>query len=108
MNILIINAFGNSSSSKSNFHLFTSIIKKTLKKESINFGIENIIYTYRTPYDLDDYIFDYGLNSESKNEQINKRNFDKIDIVFIDGTEKFLPCFKYPFKRINMENIINY
>ena len=91
MNILIINAFGNSTSSKSNFHLFTSIIKKTLKKESINFGIENIIYTYRTPYDLDDYIFDYGLNSESKNEQINKRNFDKIDIVFIDGTEKFLP-----------------
>ena len=50
----------------------------------------NFLYKYRTPYDIDDHLYDYALNSNDIKSEF-KRNFDKIDIVFIDGNEKFLP-----------------
>ena len=59
MNILIINAFSNNSNGKARFLSFTNIIKTTLKRISHNSGIENLNYIYRTPDNLDDYIFDF-------------------------------------------------
>ena len=89
MNILIINAFSNNSNGKARFLSFTNIIKTTLKRISHNSGIENLNYIYRTPDNLDDYIFDFIYNTIEGD--IKRKNFEKLDIIFIDGTEKFLP-----------------
>ena len=90
MNILFVNGFGSSPSGKARFNSFTNIIKSILKKISQKSGMGNFLYKYRTPYDIDDHLYDYALNSNDIKSEF-KRNFDKIDIVFIDGTEKFLP-----------------
>ena len=89
MNILIINAFSNTRNGKAKFLSFTNIIKNTFKRISQNSGIENLNYIYRTPDNLDDYIFDFIYNTIEGD--IKRKNFEKIDIVFIDGTENFLP-----------------
>ena len=90
MNILFVNGFGTSPSGKARFNSFTNIIKSILKKISQKTGMGNFLYKYRTPYDIDDHLYDYALNSNDIKSEF-KRNFDKIDIVFIDGNEKFLP-----------------
>ena len=92
MNILIINAFGNNLSGKAKFSSFTKIIKNTFKKLQNKSGIETFNYTYREPDNLDEYLFDYEFNtSEGLKSDTKKKNFDKLDIIFIDGTEKYLP-----------------
>ncbi len=89
MNILIINAFSNTRNGKAKFLSFTNIIKNTFKRISQNSGIENLNYILRTPDNLDEYIFDFIYNTIEGD--IKRKNFEKIDIVFIDGTENFLP-----------------
>ena len=89
MNILIINAFSNTTNGKARFLSFANLIKTTFKRISHNSGIENLNYIYRTPDNLDDYIFDFIYTTIEGD--IKRKNFEKLDIVFIDGTENFLP-----------------
>ena len=93
MNILIVNAYGRSSNSKDKFTSFCTIIKNILRKVSDNSGIDNFYFIYRTPNTINDFIYNYECNpgEETKENIINKKNFDKIDMVFIDGNEKYLP-----------------
>lgn len=93
MNILIVNAFGKSLNDKKKFASFCSIIKNLLKKLSENSGIDNFNFIYRTPNTITDFNYNYECNpgEESKESLINKKNFDKLDMVFIDGNEKYLP-----------------
>ena len=93
MNILIINAFGNSQSGKSKFSSFTKIIKNIFKSLSQNSLIETFNYIIKEPNNLDEYLYDYEFNTNETTTKSNtkKKNFEKIDIIFIDGTEKYLP-----------------
>ena len=93
MNILIVNAFGNSTSEKTRFTNFCTIIKNIFKKVAEKSGIDNFVYIYRTAITIGDYIYNYESNpgEGSKDNTNNKKNFDKIDMVFIDGIEKYLP-----------------
>ena len=93
MNILIVNAFGNSPSGKAKFSSFTNLIKSLFKTISKKSGVDNFYYTYKDPSNIDDFIYDpeFKPNEGTKTNISNKKNFDKIDIVFIDGTERYLP-----------------
>ena len=93
MNILIINAFGSSPTAKVRFSSFCEIIKSLFKKVSEKSGIDNFYFIYRTPKTITDFIYNYDMNpgEATQNDSINKKNFDKIDIVFIEGGEKYLP-----------------
>ena len=93
MNILIVNAFGSSPSAKGKFSAFCEIIKSLFKKVSDKSGIDNFYFIYRTPRTITDFIYNYDNTpgEATQNDSINKRNFDKIDIVFIEGGEKYLP-----------------
>ena len=93
MNILIVNAYGSSPKNKSKFTSFCAIIKRILRKVSENSGIDNFYFIYRTPNTINDYIYNYECNpgEETKENIVTKKNFDKIDMVFIDGSEKYLP-----------------
>ena len=93
MNILIINAFGKNSIGKKYFNNFYTAIKTTFKSVAKkNSNVDNFFYTIRTPENLDDFIFDYEfIPSEGSVAETNKKNFDKMDFVFIDGTEKYIP-----------------
>lgn len=98
MNILFVNAFGNSPNGKTKFYSFSKLVKNIFKKISQSSGVDNVCYFYTTPNTISNYIFKYDLLSgnEAKNKQ-NKRNFDKIDIVFIDGMEKYVPWGEYSY-----------
>ena len=93
MNILIVNAFGSSPSAKAKFSSFCEIIKSLFKKVSEKSGIDNFYFIYRTPRTITDFIYNYDNNpgEATQNDTLNKKNFDKIDIVFIEGGEKYLP-----------------
>ena len=93
MNILIVNAYGRSPNNKNKFISFCSIIKNILKKVSENSGIDNFNFIYRTPITINDFIYNYESNpgEETKENLITKKKFDKIDMIFIDGNEKYLP-----------------
>ena len=93
MNILIVNAFGSSHSDKAKFNAFCEIVKSIFKKVSDKSGIDNFYFIYRTPKTIIDFIYNYDNTpgEATQNDSINKRNFDKIDIVFIEGGEKYLP-----------------
>ena len=93
MNILIVNAFGSSPSDKTKFTSFCTLIKSIFKKVAEKSGIDNFVYIYRTANTISDYIYNFDFNpgEGTKDNVGNKKNFDKIDMVFIDGTEKYLP-----------------
>ena len=93
MNILIINAFGKNSIGKKYFNNFYTAIKTTFKSiAKKNSSVDNFFYTIRTPDNLDDFIFDYEfIPNEGSVAETNKKNFDKMDFIFIDGTEKYIP-----------------
>ena len=93
MNILIINAFGTSPSAKAKYTSFCNLIKNTLKRISKNTGIDSCSFTYKDPTNIDEYIYDpdFNPNEGTKTNITNKKNFDKIDMIFIDGCEKYLP-----------------
>jgi hypothetical protein len=93
MNILIINAFGTSIPSKSKFTSFCNSITTTFKRISNKLGTNNFTFIYKTPSNLDEFIYDPDFNplEGTKVNITNKKNFDKIDMVFIDGSEKYLP-----------------
>ena len=93
MNILVVNAFGNSPSAKAKFSSFCEIIKSLFKKVSDKSGIDNFYFIYRTPRTITDFIYNFDSNpgEAGQNDSSNKKNFDKIDIVFIEGGEKYLP-----------------
>ena len=93
MNILIVNAFGSSSKEKSKFISFCNLIKDSLKKFSQNSGIDNFCFIYRTPNTINDFIYNGDCNpgEETKESLINRKNFEKLDMIFIDGQEKYLP-----------------
>ena len=93
MNILIVNAFGSSPSAKAKFSSFCEIIKSIFKKVSEKSGIDNFYFIYRTPRTITDFIYNFDINpgEATQNDSLNKKNFDKIDIVFIEGGEKYIP-----------------
>ena len=95
MNILLINAFGNSSSGKKKFTSFLDLIKKIFKKVSENSGIDNFNYIIRDPSKLEDYLFNYYSNpTDETSESQNRKNFNSLDMVFIDGIENYSPWKK--------------
>ena len=95
MNILIINAFGSSPNGKQKFNSFLNLIKKIFKKVSENSGIDNFKYIIRNPSKLEDYIFNYYSNpTDETSESQNRKNFNSIDMVFIDGIEYYSPWKK--------------
>ena len=92
MNILIINAFGSCPKAKSRFESFCNLIKNLFKKVSKGTGIDNFNYIYRSPNNLSDFLFKYDMISgDIDQNKKNKKNFDKVDIIMIDGYEKYVP-----------------
>ena len=95
MNILIINAFGSSPQGKIKFNSFLNIIKKIFKKVSENSGIDNFNYIIRNPSKLEDFIFNFYSNpTDETSESQNRKNFNSLDMVFIDGIESYSPWKK--------------
>lgn len=89
MNVLIVNAFGNKPSSRLKFTEFCKTIDNILKKVSFKSGIETFHYTYRTVDTIDDFIYNLPSNQKSSDDKKAeyKKNFDKLDFIFIDGKE---------------------
>ena len=92
MNILIINAFGSSSKSKARFESFCNLIKHLFKKISKDSGIDNFNFICRSPNHISEFLFKYDMISGDVNQnKKHKKNFDKLDMVIIDGYEKYSP-----------------
>ena len=92
MNILIINAFGSSSKSKARFESFCNLIKHLFKKISKDSGIDNFNFICRSPNHISEFLFKYDMISGDVNQnKKHKKNFDKLDMVIIDGYEKYAP-----------------
>ena len=92
MNILILNAFGYSQKAKNRFESFCNLIKNLFKKVSKGTGIDNFNFICRSPNNISEFLFKYDMISGDVNQnKKNKKNFDKIDIVIIDGYEKYVP-----------------
>ena len=92
MNVLIINAFGSSLKALQRFESFCNIIKNIFKKISKGSGIENFNFICRSPNNISEFIYKHDMISGDVNQnKRNKKNFDKIDIVIIDGYEKYAP-----------------
>lgn len=92
MNILIINAFGSCPKAKKRFESFCNLIKNLFKKVSKGTGIDNFNYIYRSPSNLSDFLFKYDMISgDIDQNKKKKKNFDKVDIIMIDGYEKYVP-----------------
>ena len=92
MNILIVNAFGNSISGKNKFNAFLTLIKSSFKKVSENSGIEKFNYIIRTPLTIGDFTYSNFTNPfEETSDSKYRKNFNSLDMVFIDGCELFLP-----------------
>ena len=92
MNILIVNAFGNSISGKNKFNSFLSLIKTSFKKVSENSGIEKFNYIIRTPLTIGDFTYSNFTNPlEETSDSKKRKNFNSLDMIFIDGTELYLP-----------------
>ena len=92
MNILIINAFGSSTKSKYRFESFCNLVKNLFKKVSKGSSIDNFNFICRSPNKISEFIYKYDMISGDINQnKIHKKNFDKIDIVIIDGYEKYSP-----------------
>lgn len=109
MNVLVVNGFPNSAKSKRRFETFLSLIKKTFQKLCRRSGIDHIEYIVRNYNDIDDFLSDLnsnrnvGFNNDkliipngNKIEPINffNKRFEKLDFIFIDGCENFLPWKK--------------
>ena len=92
MNILIVNAFGNSINGKNKFNAFLSLIKSSFKKVSEKSGIEKFNYIIRTPSTIGDFTYSSFTNPfEETSDSKNRKNFNSLDMIFIDGTELYLP-----------------
>ena len=92
MNILIVNAFGNSASGQNKFNAFLTLIKSSFKKVSENSGIEKFNYIIRTPLTIGDFTYSNFLNPfEETSDSKNRKNFNSLDMIFIDGSELYLP-----------------
>ena len=92
MNILIINAFGSSPKATQKFDSFCRLIKNIFKKISKGSSIENFNFICRSPNNISEFIYKHDMISGDVNQnKRNKKNFDKIDIVIIDGYEKYAP-----------------
>lgn len=89
MNILVVNAFGNSPSAKAKFSSFCEIIKSLFKKVSDKSGIDNFIFIYRTPRTITDFIYNFDSNpSEAgQNDSSNKKILIKL-ILYLLKEEK--------------------
>ena len=95
MNILIVNAFGDSNLGKNNFNSFFSLIKSSFKKVSENSGIEKFNYIIRTPMTIGDFTYSNFTNPfEETSDSKNRKNFNSLDMIFIDGVELYLPWKK--------------
>jgi len=99
MNVLIVNAHEKSPSGNKRFEEFFSHIKYFLKKCKERSGIDQIEYIVKDHNSIDDYLYytegyTFALFSNPK----NKRNFDKLDLIFFDGGEKYLPWKKNGYK----------
>ena len=92
MNILIINAFGTSIKATKRFDSFCRLIKNIFKKISKGSGIESFNFICRSPNNISEFIYKHDMISGDVNQnKRNKKNFDKLDIVIIDGYEKYVP-----------------
>ena len=92
MNILIINAFGTSPKASQRFDSFCRLTKNIFKKISKGSGVENFNFICRSPNNISEFIYKHDMISGDVNQnKRNKKNFDKIDIVIIDGFEKYAP-----------------
>ena len=92
MNILIINAFGTSIKASKRFDSFCRLIKNIFKKISKGSGIESFNFICRSPNNISEFIYKHDMISGDVNQnKRNKKNFDKLDIVIIDGYEKYVP-----------------
>ena len=92
MNILIINAFGTSPKAAQRFDSFCHLVKNLFKKISKGSGVENFNFICRSPNNISEFIYKHDMISGDVNQnKRNKKNFDKIDIVIIDGYEKYAP-----------------
>ena len=105
MNILIVNGFGKSEKGKDAFDRFCSIIEELLKKISFKSGIENFLYSYRSVDELDDFVYNLPSNEKATDEKKleYKKNFDKLDLIFIDGKEhNYLPWLAQGYKLLTL------
>ena len=92
MNILIINAFGSSPKAVQKFDSFCHLIKNIFRNISKGSGIESFNFICRSPNNISEFIYKHDMISGDVNQnKRNKKNFDKIDIVIIDGYEKYAP-----------------
>jgi hypothetical protein len=99
MNVLIVNAHEKSPLGNKRFEEFFSHVKNFLKRCKERSGIDQIEYIVKDFKSIDDYLYyaeghTFSLFSNPK----NKRNFDKLDLIFFDGGEKYLPWKKNGYK----------
>lgn len=89
MNILIVNAFGKAKKSDDQFREFSNIVKSCFSKAFEESGvIDNINYHIRDISTIDDFLFE---KSSVFNNLESLKNFERLDFVFGDGSEKLLP-----------------
>ena len=100
MNILIINAFGKGKEAESRFNSLCRVISRSIEQVAHKSGIDAFSYVYRTPNEIDDYIYDvdFNPNEGTQSNLSHKKNLDNIDMIFIDGTERYLPWLKSGYK----------
>lgn len=115
MYVLVVNAFGDPNNKK--FEEFLNQIKKIFKKLADKSGIEQVEYIIRNYNDVDDYLTDLrisdnqGSDDEQKNflnqkVKIDNKKFEKLDFIFIDGNDKFLPWKNIKTKYFNKISIL--
>ena len=79
-------------SEKSKYNSFVSIIKDIFKKISKGSGLDNFNFICRNPNTIIDFIYKPDMISGGISKNLkNKKNFDKLDIIFIDGKETYVP-----------------
>ena len=90
MNSLIVNTFGKTKSGEQSFITICKIIDDLFHKVAFKSGIENFYYTYRNVEELEDFVYNYPENTKATLQKIQefKKNFEKLDFVFIEGLEK--------------------
>ncbi|MCQ2816494.1 MAG: hypothetical protein MJ252_04420, partial [archaeon] len=79
---------------KEKFKHYKDSIEKIISKVALRLGVENVLYSYRTVEELNDFAYNLPENDKAKDfdKKTYKNNFDKLDLVFIDGYEKdYLP-----------------
>ena len=96
MNILIVNAFGIERKNLEQFKEFEKLVKSNFTNAFSESGIiDNLTFYSKNMEELEDFLFE---KSSIYNSLESLRSFEKLDFIFIDGSERYLPWEKHGLK----------